>query len=179
MSTTSRRICNFVRIAACLLLACLASQLLSAQPIRKLKPGTLVRITTLTGERIEGPLAELRADTVFLGTTLSQPERAVSLVNARQFAYADGEVGHSLRGALIGAGVGLTVALLAGRGEDADWRVFSSSAGRNVMTVLGAGGGALIGNRLKSPRWVVAWSKIGRRRDANAASFALAVRRHF
>lgn len=168
-----------MRIAAFLLLVCVASQPLSAQPIRNLQPGTLVRITTRTGECIEGPLAELRADTVFLGTTLSQPERTISLVNVRRLAYADGEIGHSLRGALIGAGVGLTVALLAGRGEDADWRMFSSSTGRNVMTVLGAGGGALIGDRLKSPRWVVAWSKIASGRNTHRGSFALAVRRHF
>ena len=128
--------------------------LLHAQRLPKLEPGTMIRGTTSAGDRFEGPLAEIRGDTLHLATTPEHAERAIALAGVRKLAYGDGTRTYGLEGAAIGAGIGIVIAVLAGRGEDGDWRVFSSQAGRNVMMLLGGGIGGAMGRGTSSPRWV-------------------------
>ncbi len=125
-----------------------------AQRLTQLRPGTLVRITTNVGTTIVGPLAEVRADTVFLSSTPQQPGSAVSLANVVRSAYADGtEPRSARRAALIGAGLGLAVGFLAGRGETNEFRIFSTTRFRVGMSALGAFIGFKVGSTDASPRW--------------------------
>ena len=124
----------------------------------------MVRGTTRAGERFEGPLAEVRGDTLHLATTPQQPERAVAMAGVRTLAYENGTRTYGLQGAAIGAGIGIVIAVLAGRGEDADFRVFSSQPGRNVMMLLGAGIGGAMGRGTSSSRWVDAMPPVSQRR---------------
>jgi hypothetical protein len=125
-----------------------------AQRLTQLRPGTLVRITTSVGTTIVGPLAEVRADTVFLSSTLQQPGAAVPLANVVRSAYADGtEPRSARRAAFIGAGLGLAVGFLAGRGETNEFRIFSTTRVRVGMSALGAFIGFKVGSTDASPRW--------------------------
>jgi hypothetical protein len=126
----------------------------AAQSLTRIPPETLVRVTPLVGPRVIGPLAEIRADSIFLASTVRQSYQPIALGSIRQLAYQDGVETHTLRGALIGAGIGLAIAFLGGRGDTDDFRVFSLPRVRNVMMLTGAFiGGA---RAPQSPRWVVA-----------------------
>jgi hypothetical protein len=126
----------------------------AAQSLTRITPETLVRVTPLVGPRIIGPLAEIRADSIFLASTVRQAYQPMALRSVRQLAYQDGVETHTLRGALIGAGVGLAIAWLGGRGDTDDFRVFSLPRVRNVMMLTGAFMG--VARAPQSPRWVVA-----------------------
>jgi hypothetical protein len=122
-------------------------------------PGALVQVTMSTGGRVIAPLAELRRDSLFLSTTKDSPERAIAMSGIRRIAYQDGKVFHGRTGALVGIGVGLGTALLAGRTLGA----FRTQDGRNIMMLLGAGIGGFTGLACGSPRWVVAYGEVAQR----------------
>jgi hypothetical protein len=130
-----------------------------AQILPALPPGTQVQVTTRTGERVIGPLAEVRIDSLYLSTTYRRPERAMAMSDIRRIAYQDGKVFHGRIGALIGIGAGLVTAQLAGRTVGA----FRTQDGRNIMMLLGAGVGGFIGLAYGSPRWVVACGDVAQR----------------
>ncbi len=126
-----------------------------AQRLSQLAPGTLVKITTHQGATIIGPLAEVRADTVVVSSTVQQPGTSIPLAGIATASYADGtESGSAKRGALIGAGLGFALALLIGRDETDEWRLFSSTPVRVVMTALGGIIGLRLGAADASPHWV-------------------------
>ncbi len=141
----------------------LFSNVAVAQRLSELAPGTLIRLSTRAGARIVGPLAEVRADTVFVSTTVQHPAAAVPLASVVESAFADGFDRRSVgRAAWIGAGIGAALAYLAGRGETDDFRLFSSTQFRLGVTGLGALIGFKIGVADASPHWVAATVAGGR-----------------
>lgn len=149
----------------------------SAQPFRELAPGTLVRVTTRDGRRIEGPLTGWRGDSLFLSTTLEQPEWATSLSDIRRLAYEDGRRFHGLDGAMIGAGVGCALGLLLSLPKSDSDYTFSMSDACNIVALFGGGIGGFIGLATQTPRWVEGYTStaIAPHRGHRPVTFALRV----
>ena len=112
----------------------------------------LVRITTADGERVVGPLAEVRGDTIHLSTTTATPARSMALTGVRAIAYQDGKEFHGRKGALIGAGIGVLIGLLGGGCGDREC-VPSPRQMLTICGVLGAGIGGLVGLANGTPHW--------------------------
>jgi hypothetical protein len=142
-----------------LYLLCLAPFSLGAQRISQLEPGTLLRIATRSGAQIIGPLAEVRADTVFLSSTVHSKEAAVPMMSVERYEYADGtEPGHGALGAIIGGAVGASLAMLMGGGGDGDsdgGMFLSGGFLRGTVVVLGTVLGYAAGSSNSAPHWVL------------------------
>lgn len=152
------RVTLFVAGAVVTALACSPHQL-QAQRLADLQPGTLVRLTTRAGAQLEGPLAEVRADSVHLSSTERRAAIALPLSSLNGYEYADGkESGHGMRGAIIGTAIGMSAALLlTGRGNGgSDGSMFLSRGFVSTTVVLlGAGIGFAIGESDAPPHWVI------------------------
>lgn len=131
----------------------LVASTLPAQRLGQLEPGTLVRITRSDGITLTGPLAEARSDSIFLSSTEKQPAVAIAAGSVTRYEFSRGKESRSGRGALLGAGVGLALAYLAGRNENSDFRIFSTTSGRVLTMALGLGLGAAITTSTAPPLW--------------------------
>lgn len=163
LSASTSTVCAFRTslgrlLAVTLMLTTLCAIPARAQRLSELKPGTLVRIATERDGRAVGPLAEVRGDSVYLSSTPSNPERAISLSAITAYEYSDGEgPGRPLRGALIGGVIGFGVGYLSARGDgkNSDDSMFID--GRSIFTLLGLIGtisGFAIGAADKPARWI-------------------------
>ncbi|MBV9774135.1 MAG: hypothetical protein JO040_09315, partial [Gemmatimonadetes bacterium] len=127
----------------------------TADALRRLKPGTLLRVHTSTAGRVEGPLVRVTPEALVVG--VAGGERILPLADLRS-VWARGR--QTRRGAKLGAvagGVGGLVfsgfiaALASAEGED------SGDIGQFVLgsTALSAAGGALVGGIAGAafPRW--------------------------
>ena len=149
------------------LLGC--AEAVAAQRLSSLAPGTLVRITTTDGERVVGPLALVRGDTILLSTTPSDTARVIALSRIRAVAYQDGKDFHGRRGALIGAVIGATLGLVTSLADTkSDYRVTPRQAA-TILGVLGTGIGGFIGLASGTPHWVDACSDVAQQRASHDA----------
>lgn len=145
----------------CWLLAASLSPIdLTAQRLSQLEPGTLLRIALRSGGPAKiGPLAEVRADTLFLSSTLTSASAAIAIAHVARFEYADtAAASHAGRGALLGGAIGVGVGYLAtrGPGNRDDESMFIN--GRAIFTFFALAGtvlGAVFGAHDTPVRWVV------------------------
>ncbi len=127
----------------------------AAQRIADVAPGTLVRLSMRQGAAISGPLAEVRTDSILLSSTVRQAARAIPLTSVRSYQFAEGERSHAGAGALIGGMLGLAVCVAIDRDKD-EWASCNTASARTSMFLALAFPGILIGNGIKTTRWVSA-----------------------
>jgi hypothetical protein len=143
---------RYARLVCGMLFPLLLAPSIQAQRVSQLEPGTLIRVRTLSGERLVGPLAEVRGDSVFLSSTPTSADAAVSFRSIADLEYADGsKSGYTLLGAVIGAALSISLAQ-AGAGESDSgchtcWLSY-------VLVLPGTILGAVIGSEAGGPNWV-------------------------
>jgi hypothetical protein len=150
---TNVRIATVFKVCALVVL----SRSAGAQRLSQVAPGTVVQLTTQDGATVTGVFGAVSRDSVFLSTTLAHPGATFPLASVRRASYAAGDrASYAGRGALLGAGIGVGLAKLAGRGEEpgSEYRFFSVSSGRTTMLVLGSLLGLVVGSHYGPPRWV-------------------------
>ncbi len=133
----------------------LATHPAAAQRIADIAPGTLVRLSMRQGAPLSGPLAEVRIDSVQLSTTVRQAARSIPLTSIATYQYADGEHSHAGTGALIGGALGLALCFSINRDQN-DWVRCNTMSARAGLVALFAFPGVLIGNGIRTPRWISA-----------------------
>jgi hypothetical protein len=149
-----------VSLISCLVVTLLGARDISAQRLSQLEPGTLIRLALRTGgPAVIGPLAEVRADTVYLSSTVTSPGAAVALANVASFEYADSTAAsHAGRGALLGGAIGAGVGYLAARGPGNRDDASMFLNGRTIVTffaIVGTVLGAVFGADETPVRWVL------------------------
>ena len=143
------------RLVSVLLVLVFSQTEVTAQRASQLTPGTLVRLALRSdGRKITGPLAEIRADSAHLSSTVTTPGASIALADVVRFEYADIAVAGSQAGcgALIGGVIGLGLGYLATRGPgngDDDSIVIN---GRFIFKACGVIG-TIAGNAHRPLRW--------------------------
>lgn len=150
---------RFPRVTMAILMLFAVASAATAQRLSQLEPGTLVRIVTRSGDQVIGPLAEVRADTVFLSSTVQRKEAALPLMNIQGYEYADGtEAGHGALGAMIGGTIAASLAMLIGGGgeQNTDGSMFLSGGFvKGAVVVIGTVLGFAAGSANDKPHWVL------------------------
>ncbi len=142
-------------VMSCLCAISLVPDIVRAQRLVDLTPGTLIRLTLRTGATVVGPLDGVRADTVFIATNVQHPAAAVPVASIAATSFADGKApGRVFSGTLIGAGVGGMLAYLVGGAETGDFDPFTTWQFRVGVTALGTLIGRKIGVAKATPNWV-------------------------
>lgn len=144
-------------IAAVLLLTS-SVQSLDAQTV---SAGERVRATIEEQSgKLTGTLEEWGSDTLYVvpdGASQDVPARAISLSTLSRLEISKGLRSNAGKGALIGGGIGLLVgggmSIIAGSTVDTEVTSTDYLAFTGLVTLGGAGLGALIGALTKSERW--------------------------
>jgi len=144
-------------IAAVLLLTS-SVQSLDAQTV---SAGERVRATIEEQSgKLTGTLEEWGSDTIYVvpdGASQDVPARAISLSTLSRLEISKGLRSNAGKGALIGGGIGLLVgggmSIIAGSTVDTEVTSTDYLAFTGLVTLGGAGLGALIGALTKSERW--------------------------
>jgi hypothetical protein len=144
-------------IAAVLLLT-ISVQSLDAQTV---SAGERVRATIEEQSgKLTGTLEEWGSDTLYVvpdGASQDVPARAISLSTLSRLEISKGLRSNAGKGALIGGGIGLLVgggmSIIAGSTVDTEVTSTDYLAFTGLVTLGGAGLGALIGALTKSERW--------------------------
>ena len=152
-----RLIAHVARVACAMLAALNASAVPAAAQDEALVYGTRIRIETLDEKRPhEGTFRQLTADSIIFSPGLDTLTQAIPLGRVRRIDVSRPNGGRSvLKGAAIGAGVGLGALIAAGgvcHASNADCALGLVLIGPAVVTV-GALAGGLIGSQDDGEHW--------------------------
>jgi hypothetical protein len=147
-----------MRFEALVVGLCLLPLAAGAQPLSRVREGTLVRVETRDHDVFVGPIEKMRGDTLYLASYQKSPAIAVPSSMITGYSVSNGrDVARGMgRGVLVGGGIGLGLIAIARLTEGNSESMLPASAVAAAATVLLVVVGGVLGASDPPHLWVPA-----------------------